>query len=126
LPRWKNCHRGRAGATLEALVKDELRGPVSELVRRLAVELVHEQLNGALAVDERRVGSVSTADDPSNDRNRSRFISLGGARPTEGGMPDVVVRSNGRIHRRPLRQHQKGPSLTQQERADQHAVRVVR
>jgi hypothetical protein len=35
-----------AGAPLEALVKDELRGPVTELVRRVVVELVHEQLNG--------------------------------------------------------------------------------
>jgi hypothetical protein len=33
--------------TLEALVRDELRGPVSELVRRVVVELVHEQLNGS-------------------------------------------------------------------------------
>jgi hypothetical protein len=32
---------------LEALVRDELRGPVSELVRRVVVELVREQLNGA-------------------------------------------------------------------------------
>jgi hypothetical protein len=35
-----------AGQPLEALVKDKLRGPVSELVRRVVVELVHEQLNG--------------------------------------------------------------------------------
>jgi hypothetical protein len=33
--------------TLEALVKDELRAPVSELVRRVVVELVREQLNGS-------------------------------------------------------------------------------
>jgi hypothetical protein len=32
--------------TLEALVRDELRGPVSELVQRVVVELVREQLNG--------------------------------------------------------------------------------
>jgi hypothetical protein len=32
---------------LEALVKDELREPVAELVRRVVVELVHEQLNGS-------------------------------------------------------------------------------
>jgi hypothetical protein len=36
-----------AGQPLEALVKDELRGPVSELVRCVVVELVHEQLNGS-------------------------------------------------------------------------------
>jgi hypothetical protein len=36
--------------TLEALVRDELRGPVSELVRRVVVELVREQLNGAASV----------------------------------------------------------------------------
>jgi hypothetical protein len=34
-----------AGQPLEALVRDELRGPVSELVRRVVVELVREQLN---------------------------------------------------------------------------------
>jgi hypothetical protein len=33
--------------TLKALVRDELRGPVSELVRQVVVELVREQLNGA-------------------------------------------------------------------------------
>jgi hypothetical protein len=38
--------------TLEALVRDELRGPVSELVRRVVVELVREQLNGAVPVTE--------------------------------------------------------------------------
>jgi hypothetical protein len=32
--------------TLEALVRDELRGPVSELVRQVVVELVREELNG--------------------------------------------------------------------------------
>jgi hypothetical protein len=35
-----------AGQPLEALVRDELRGPVSELVRRVVVELVREELNG--------------------------------------------------------------------------------
>ena len=35
--------------TLEALVREELRGPVSELVRRLVHELVAEQMNGAIA-----------------------------------------------------------------------------
>jgi hypothetical protein len=38
-----------AGQPLEALVKDELRGRVSELVRRIVVELIHEQLNGGHA-----------------------------------------------------------------------------
>jgi hypothetical protein len=36
-----------AGQPLEALVRDELRGPVSELVRRVVLELVREQLNGS-------------------------------------------------------------------------------
>jgi hypothetical protein len=36
-----------AEAPLEQLVRDELRGPVSELVRPVVVELVREQLNGA-------------------------------------------------------------------------------
>jgi hypothetical protein len=35
-----------AEAPLAQLVRDELRGPVSELVRKVVVELVHEQLNG--------------------------------------------------------------------------------
>src|SRR5438046_2156455 len=35
-----------AEQTLEALVRDELRGPVAELVRRLVHELVAEQLIG--------------------------------------------------------------------------------
>ena len=34
-------------ASLEALVRDELRGPVQELVQRVVVALVHEQLTGA-------------------------------------------------------------------------------
>jgi hypothetical protein len=33
--------------TLEALVRDEWRGPVQEIVRRLVPELVAEALNGA-------------------------------------------------------------------------------
>jgi hypothetical protein len=37
----------QAGQPLEALVRDELRGPVSELVRQVVVELVREQLNGS-------------------------------------------------------------------------------
>jgi hypothetical protein len=37
----------------EALVKDELRGPVSELVRQVVVELVREQLNGSAAASFR-------------------------------------------------------------------------
>jgi hypothetical protein len=36
-----------AETPLEQLVRDELRGPVSELVRQVVVELVREQLNGA-------------------------------------------------------------------------------
>jgi hypothetical protein len=39
--------------TLEALVRDELRGPVSELVRRLVPELVAEQLKGLYLPDGR-------------------------------------------------------------------------
>jgi hypothetical protein len=37
---------GSAEVDLQALVRDELRGPVSALVRQVVVELVHEQLNG--------------------------------------------------------------------------------
>jgi hypothetical protein len=35
-----------AETPLEQLVRDELHGPISELVRKVVVELVHEQLNG--------------------------------------------------------------------------------
>jgi hypothetical protein len=48
-----------AEAPLAQLVRDELRGPVSELVRQVVVELVREQLNGHLgsaAVPARRPG----------------------------------------------------------------------
>ncbi len=38
------------GQTLKALVRDELRGPVSELVRQVVVELVHEELTAAAPV----------------------------------------------------------------------------
>jgi hypothetical protein len=54
--------------TLEALVKDELRGPVSELVRRLVPELVREQLSGYAGAhqlpQEATNGSTATADPP--------------------------------------------------------------
>jgi hypothetical protein len=50
----KNGRRLRCVAapapTSEVLVRDELRGPVSDLVRRVVVELVREQLNGAASV----------------------------------------------------------------------------
>jgi hypothetical protein len=36
-----------AAPGLEQIIKDELRGPVSELVRQVVVELVQEQLNAA-------------------------------------------------------------------------------
>jgi hypothetical protein len=51
-------------ASLEALVRDELRGPVTDLVRRVVVELVHEQLNGALA--ESVVGGSENAQNATN------------------------------------------------------------
>jgi hypothetical protein len=50
-----------AGQPLEALVRDELRGPVSELVRQVVVELVHEQLNGAA---ETAVSGPENAQEP--------------------------------------------------------------
>lgn len=56
-----------AEAPLEALVKDELRGPITELVRRVVVELVHEQLNGDLpAAAETAVGGPENAEDSAN------------------------------------------------------------
>jgi hypothetical protein len=42
--------------TLEALVRDELRGPVHEIVRRLVPELVAEALNGAAPAPVTAVG----------------------------------------------------------------------
>jgi hypothetical protein len=50
-----------AQAPLEQLVRDELRGPVSELVRQVVVELVHEQLNGAA---ETAVDGPANAQEP--------------------------------------------------------------
>jgi hypothetical protein len=35
-----------ASDSLEQIIRNELRGPVTELVRRVVVELVGEQLNG--------------------------------------------------------------------------------
>jgi hypothetical protein len=50
--------------TLEALVRDELRGPVSELVRQVVVELVREQLNGASPSAEAAVDGPENAQEP--------------------------------------------------------------
>jgi hypothetical protein len=50
--------------TLEALVRDELRGPISEVVRRVVVELVREQLNGDLVVAESTAGAPKNAQEP--------------------------------------------------------------
>jgi hypothetical protein len=49
-----------AGQTLEALVRDELRGPIAELVLRLAPELVAEQLNGAEFFASERANPADT------------------------------------------------------------------
>jgi hypothetical protein len=51
------------GQTLEALVRDELRAPVAELVRRLIPELVAEQLyaGGPQLPQEATNGSTATA-----------------------------------------------------------------
>jgi hypothetical protein len=76
-----------AGQPLEALVWDELRGPVSELVRKVVVELVREQLNGPvrdqksqLAVvrtPERRAGAFDSCPaHPSGSMCRSRSGAL--------------------------------------------------
>jgi hypothetical protein len=56
-----------AGQPLEALVRDELRGPVSELVRQVVVELVREQLNGAapsLGLPRKPVSGPENAQEP--------------------------------------------------------------
>ena len=47
LPHWKTAIVAAPEQTLEALVRDELRGPVFELVRRLVPALVAEALNGS-------------------------------------------------------------------------------
>ena len=59
------------GQTLEALVWDELRGPVSELVRQVVVELVREQLNGngAASLESSADPAVSG---PENDQEQRR------------------------------------------------------
>jgi hypothetical protein len=50
-----------AGQPLEVLVRDELRGPVSEFVRRVVVEVVREELNGAA---EAAVSGPENAQEP--------------------------------------------------------------
>jgi hypothetical protein len=62
LPRWKTASVAAPEQTLEALVRDELRGPVSELVRRLVPDLVREelQLNGAAPTIAEMVETPST------------------------------------------------------------------
>jgi hypothetical protein len=51
--------RGRAGrATDEALVRDELRGPVSELVRRVVVELTGEEIPRPVSERSRLVAAI--------------------------------------------------------------------
>ncbi len=60
-------------ASLEALVRDELRGPVSELVRQVVVELVREQLNGhppLVLPEEATNGSARPSDAPRAGRKR--------------------------------------------------------
>ena len=44
--------------TLEALVRDELRGPIGELVRRLMPKLVAEALNRPVARGVRKLGHI--------------------------------------------------------------------
>jgi hypothetical protein len=75
--------------TLEALVRDELHGPVSELVRQVVVELVREQLNGAAQVHVEPPGSPSqrpngpgpAPDTPSRLRTRKRAGSAARQNP---------------------------------------------
>jgi hypothetical protein len=50
-----------AGQPLEALVRDELRGPVSALVEQIVRELVHERLNGTAPVPVEAKSSTSGA-----------------------------------------------------------------
>jgi hypothetical protein len=47
--RWETVPVAVPPASLEALVRDELRGPVTELVRKLVPQLVAEALNGSTA-----------------------------------------------------------------------------
>jgi hypothetical protein len=53
------------GQTLEALVRDELRGPVQEIIRRLIPELVGEQLNGSAPAPLETESASSTNGAPS-------------------------------------------------------------
>ena len=71
-------------ASLEALVRDELRGPVAGLVRQVVVELVHEQLNGHAV--EMPPGPDLTAQDATN-----------GAAPTPDTPRPSTVRKTCRV-----------------------------
>jgi hypothetical protein len=59
-----------AGQPLEALVRDELRGPVAELVRQVVVELVREQLNGTPSPGPTAESVVSGPENAQEPRRR--------------------------------------------------------
>jgi hypothetical protein len=61
-----------AEVDLQALVRDELRGPITELVRQVVVELIREQLNGDLqAAAEAAVSGPENAQETANGRRRT-------------------------------------------------------
>jgi hypothetical protein len=60
-----------AGQPHDAPVRDELRGPVSELVRQVVVELVREQLNG----DLRAAAETAVSGDPENAQETANGTS---------------------------------------------------
>jgi hypothetical protein len=71
--RVADADSGRAAKqTLGALVRDELRGPIAELVRWLVPELVAEQLNGKTEL----TGPSTVVFDPSNFPTRSRRVRV--------------------------------------------------
>jgi hypothetical protein len=67
--------------TLEALVRDELRGPVSKLVRRVVVELVREQLNGHAPVETTAANGATETPSTKVCRKCEREKPASGVRP---------------------------------------------
>jgi hypothetical protein len=68
-----------AEAPLEQLVRDELRGPVSELVRQVVVELVREQLNGAAPGPPAQTAGLQQSNSPDPPLDLAAFSQMRGS-----------------------------------------------
>jgi hypothetical protein len=103
-----------AEAPLEQLVRVELRGPVSELVRRVVVELVHEQLNGhALSLGSAAVPARRPGPTPKPAPAERRCNRCGETKPAgEYGRGRGICRS---CRRAQQREHDRRVALVEHE-----------